>query len=265
MFISQNIIPNANMPQTLGFKAIARDTKLRLFPNPWASDNLPPGTSALLSVASSKSLLAAAGPDTLIIASTANVRKAFTSGEGDGNVKTFTPELTIPVPRLSQVVFTSDGNYLIIAAERGGGLQVYSTENLLKNNKTPAFEISTDAVAVRSIIPNPAVESAHLIAVIMNNGHLMIANLQQRAFARSASGQPSLRDGVTSASWSVRGRQIVVGLQDGTAAQLDPTGAVKAAIPRPPDVDASNQGSWISFSGRRKSANIRSGRNFLAL
>jgi nucleoporin NUP159 len=135
--------------------------------------------------------------------------------------------------------------FLILAAEQGGGLQVHKTDNLMGGSTQPVFELSTDATAIRSIVPNPAAEAAHLVAVVMSNGHLMIANLQDQKFTAGANGRPSLADSVNCAGWSVRGKQLVAGLQDGTTKQLDPTGAVKATIPRPPDIDANMQGMTL--------------------
>jgi nucleoporin NUP159 len=188
-------------------------------------------------------LLAAAGPDLLVVATTAKVRAAFGGTAGTDNIVEFTPDMGFPVPRLSHVVFTADGSHLVLAAEEGGGLQVHKTDNLINGNNQPVFELSTDGTAIRSIVPNPALESAHLLAVIMSNGHLMIADLQERKFSVGASRGPSLKDGVTSTCWSVKGRQLAAGLQDGTAIQLDPTGAVKAVIPRPPESEANLQGT----------------------
>jgi nucleoporin NUP159 len=179
-----------------------------------------------------------------VVAFTDTVRKTFTSTTGEGNTNNLKAELSIPVPRLSHVAFTSDGSCLIIAAEQGGGLAIHSVDNLLKNNTASVFQLPTEGVPIRALVPNPAKELAHLVAVVMTNGHLMIANLQERAFARGVSGQPSLKDGVRSVAWSLLGKQLVAGLQDGTATQMDPTGAPKAIIPRPPGVDGSFEGLY---------------------
>jgi nucleoporin NUP159 len=235
-----------------------------LFPSPWPADRSPLTTSSLLSVSSIKGLLAAAGPDTLVVASTDTLRKTFASPTDDGNVKNLTPELSIPIPRLSHVAFTSDGACLIIAAEQGGGLAIHSVENLLKNITTPVIELPTEGVAIQALVPNPAEDLAHLVAVVMTNGHLMIANLQERAFARGVNNVPSLKDGVRSVAWSLRGKQLVVGLQDGAAMQLEPTGAPKAVIRRPPGVDSNLEGSIVPLDCSARPANYFSINHHLA-
>src|ERR1700761_8345361 len=106
------------MRQSLAFKTLAGETKIKLLPSSWPTDALPSSTSSLLSISSKRGLLAAAGPNSLVIAETEAVRKAFKAdGPANNNIKTFTPALTIDgVPRLSQVAFTSDGTYLVICA-----------------------------------------------------------------------------------------------------------------------------------------------------
>ena len=255
---SRKINAKADVPtlQSLGFKAISGDVKLRLFPSPWPADRSPPTTSSLLSVSSIRGLLAAAGPDTLVVASTDTVRKTFSLTTGEDNTNNLKPELSIPVPRLSHVAFTSDGSCLIIAAEQGGGLAIHSVDNLLKNNSTPVIELTTEGVAIRALVPNPAKDLAHLVAVVMSNGHLMIANLQERAFARGLNNQPSLKDGVRSVAWSLLGKQLVAGLQDGTAVQMEPTGSPKAIIPRPPGVASDFEGAILPLFFLPKHANF---------
>ena len=222
--------------QHLGFNALGGATKLKLLPKPWPLDNLPSPTSSLFSVASKQGLLAAAGPDAIIIATTESVRTALDNGSStQSNTLSFTPQLTIPAPtRISQVCFTADGNYLILSAESGGGLAVYETSSLKQGNQQPAFQIATENVSVRSIVPNPSLENAHIVAVVLSGGQLMSANLHSKEFASGASGSKIIKDAVSCASWSVKGKQIVAGLGDGTACQLDTSGAVKAMIPKPP-------------------------------
>jgi nucleoporin NUP159 len=183
-----------------------------------------------------RGILAAAGASAVYISKTANIRSAFRDAKTKGEVVRFEPEISLPCPRLSHVAFTIDGSCLVLAAESGGGLAVYSVDSVLNKGTQPAFELPTEGVAIRALAPNPSKEAAHIIATILQNGHLMIADLKERTFVRSRNGSASLRDGVTCVSWSVRGKQLVAGLQDGTAVQLDPVGEVKGVIPRPPDL-----------------------------
>lgn len=185
-------------------------------------------------MASHKGLLAAAGPSSVIIANTGSIRQGFSTLDSvDGNTKHFTPQLTLDIGmRISQIAFSADENRLVISAENGGGLAVYSVQALLEGNRQAEFELSTNGNALRSMLANPTPEKAELFAIVTTNGELMMANLNTRQFLDSAQGQ-TLRHGVSCISWSARGKQLVAGLGNGTCFQMTPEGEVKAEIPRP--------------------------------
>ncbi|KAM0305758.1 hypothetical protein HYE67_008297 [Fusarium culmorum] len=214
----------------LGFLSIAGDAKVRLT-TPWES--LPSSTASLLSIASRKGLVAAAGPDQVVIATTESVRKAFeASQDGDTDIRNFEPQLKIPMPmRVSQLSFTADENYLILSAESGGGLAVYEVQSLLSGSTNSAFELSTNGETLRAMIPNPTPEKAELCAIVTNNGNLHMANLKERQISSP------LKNQVSCVSWSSKGKQLCAGLGDGTIFQMTPEGEGKGEIPRPPDMD----------------------------
>jgi nucleoporin NUP159 len=177
------------------------------------------------------------------------VRAAFDADtKAENNVKPFSPALTLPVPRLSQVTFTSDGAYLVICAESGGGLAVYDTEAILSGKKESTFQIATEGVSVRVLAPNPAPELAHFVAVVLSGGQLMIANLKEQNFIIGGNKSKILKDGVSCVSWSVKGKQLVAGLGDGNAFQMDPAGAPKAIIRQPPSVKPDHHGKFSQIS-----------------
>ncbi|KAI9837426.1 MAG: hypothetical protein M1837_002971 [Sclerophora amabilis] len=232
----------------LGFSALAGDSKVRLVPTPWPADALPSPTSSLLSIASSKGLIAAAGPDAVILATTASVRAAFSAKTSeDTSNKAFQPQLTIPLPRrVSHVAFSADDSCLAISAEEGGGLAIYDVQAMLQGNTQPAFEMSTNGSSLRAMIPNPAPETSEHFAVITTNGELMMANLKQRQFLSAANGQV-LKDGVSCVSWSPRGRQLVAGLGNGTTCQMTREGKEVAEIPAPQGLEGDQHVSSISW------------------
>lgn len=227
--------------KAIGFQAIAGEAKLRLLPSSWPIDSLPPPSASLLSIASKKGLLAAAGPDSVIIAGTASVRQAFSATAHD-NVKPFTPQLILPIGmRVSQVAFSADENYLVLSAEQGGGLAVYEVQSLMQGNTESTFQIATNGSALRALVPNPTPEKAELFAVVTTSGHLMMANLKTREFLRVPQGQ-ILKEGVSYVSWSTRGKQLVAGLADGTCYQMTPEGEGKGILARPPDLEGDQHG-----------------------
>lgn len=203
--------------------SIAGETKVRLT-TPW--DPLPAPTSSLLSIASRKGLVAAAGPDQIIIGTTEAVRKTL-EGEGE-EVRDYTPQLKIPMPmRISQLAFTADENYLILSAETGGGLAVYEVQSLLSGSTSSAFELSTNGESLRVLAPNPTAEKAELCAIVTTNGNMHMANLKERQVSNP------LKSQVSCVAWSSKGKQLCAGMADGTIHQMTPEGEGKADIPRP--------------------------------
>ena len=170
-----------------------------------------------------------------MVASTEAVRQAFSSEGGD--VKSFTPQLTLELgTRISQVAFSSDESMLVLSAEQGGGLAIYSVDNLMQGNKQSAFEMPTDGIAVRALVPNPATNHAELFAVVTMNGQLLMANMKDRQFSPGASGQV-LVEGVSCVSWSNKGKQLVAGRGNGTAFTMQPDGQNMQEIPKPPNIE----------------------------
>ncbi|GME35074.1 hypothetical protein GTA08_BOTSDO06606 [Neofusicoccum parvum] len=231
----------------LGFAAIAgRNTKtkitnkLKLLPSPWRADDLPPSQANLFTTAPRRGVVAAAGPDCLVIASADSIRAALTSERDEANkdpVVPFTPELTIPLPRLSQVAFTSDEQLLVISAQQGGGLAIHEVGALLHKNTNSAFQLATQGMGVRALVPNPAPELAEHVAMVTEKGQLMIANLKQRDFVKTQNGAV-LKD---------NGKQLVAGLADGTIVQMKPDGSPTALIPRPPALEGDQYVATIAW------------------
>ncbi|EFX05490.1 nuclear pore complex subunit [Grosmannia clavigera kw1407] len=220
----------------VGFLSVAGDTKLQLV-SKWSEPPLP--TASLISVASHKGLVAAAGPDAVRIATTDSVRKALSaegSGDSDGDIRPFTPQVTIPMQlRVSQLAFTADESFLVLSAETGGGLAVYDVQALAQGSTTQsAFELSTSGETVRSLVPNPMADRAELCALVTVKGNLLMADLKQRSLRSGLAGQPVLRSQVSCVAWSSKGKQLVAGCADGSVYQMTPDGQEKAHIPKPP-------------------------------
>jgi len=220
--------------QGLLFKGLNGDSKVQLT-EPWT--DAPAPTSSLLSIASRKGLVAAAGPKSIIIATTESVRKAFEADQtGDSQVRPFSPQATVPLPvRVSQLAFTSDEQYLVLSAETGGGLAVYDVQALTQGATQSAFELNTNGETLRALVPNPNPESAHYCAVVTTNGNLYMASLADRQLVSGSNGVV-LRSQVSCAAWSTKGKQLVAGMADGTIYQMTPDGTEKAHIPKPPSL-----------------------------
>lgn len=227
--------------KAFGFQSLGGESRLQLLPTPWPADALPSPTSSLLSISSSKGLLAAGGPESIILASTDKIREAFANNAGTGVIP-FEPQLIIQLrTRISQVAFSSDDNLLVASAEIGGGLAIYDTQSLLQGNTQTALEIPTGGVPLRALVPNPNPPAAQFFAIVTTQGDLMIADVRSGEFSTGTNGQV-LKNGVSSLSWSVKGKQLVAGLADGTVIQLTPDGQKKGEIPRPPDLVGEQHG-----------------------
>ena len=199
----------------------------------------------MLSIASSKGLLAAAGPDVLVVTSTESVRDAFRA-EGTATHKPFNPQVKLPVPKLAQIAFSADENALVVSSAESGGLAVYEVAGLTNGKTEPAVQIGTNNSPLRALAPNPANELVELFAAVTSGGDLLMANLKTGQLANGANG-PVLKSGVSCISWSNKGKQLVAGLADGGALQMKPDGSLTAEIPRPPTLEPNKHVSCISW------------------
>jgi nucleoporin NUP159 len=218
----------------LGFKDIGGESKVRLS-QAWPEDKQPPAWASLLSIASGKGLIAAGTSEAVILVSSDTVRKTYWEVDSEKKPKTITPQLSLSVPQVSHVAFSADESSLVIAAQEGGGLAVYDVQSLLQGNKDSAFQLATNGISVRALAPNPSPDNAHLFAIVLTDGKLMLADLKQRSLINA--NNPVFREGVKCVSWSVKGKQLIAGLEDGSAEQYDPQGNLKAQLPRPPQLE----------------------------
>jgi nucleoporin NUP159 len=239
--------PSLIVSQRIGFQAVARNVKLKLLPSPWPADALPPPTASLLSVASSKGVLAAGGPDGVVVVKTGSARHATYAKAAEGDdLRTIEPEVKLPLPRPSHVVFSIDETVLVVSPQEGGGLIAYQVDGLLGGQTQPALRIDTNNTGLRGLSSNPSPESAELFAAVTTKGELLMADLKLGELRQSTNGAV-LRTGVTCVSWSYRGKQLVAGLADGSGVQITPDGGVQAIIPKPPALPENMHMSAMSW------------------
>jgi nucleoporin NUP159 len=218
-----------------------------LLPSPWPADALPPPSASLLSVASSKGFLAAGGPDGVVIVKTDSARQATYAKAAEGDdIRTIEPEVKLPLPRPSHVVFSMDETVLVVSPQERGGLIAYQADGLFNGRTQPALQIDTKNTGLRTLIPNPSPEVAELFAAVTTDGELLMADLRSGGLRESANGVV-LKTGVTCVSWSNRGKQLVAGLANGSAVAIAPDGSVKADIPKPPTLPDNMHVSAMSW------------------
>ncbi|KAI4930553.1 uncharacterized protein J4E92_004385 [Alternaria infectoria] len=245
----------------LGFKVLNQGKqgpkKVKILPRPWPADNLPPACANLLSVASKPALLAAAGPNILVIASTDSVRSAFqnkTIADDIANaddprleerdidvVADFTPDITISTPNLRHVAFSADGDFLVTSDEADGGVAAYNVASVVSQGKKDAdTKLATDA-PVRALLPNPSPEFEQYFAIVLDNGKLEICDVEKGV-------KKTIREAhVNCAAWSARGKAVVSGSIDGTCAIHMTAGDLRGIVPRPPDVDENYEVTGVSW------------------
>ena len=230
----------------LGFSAINGESKVQLLPSPWPAVNQPSPSSSLLSVASGKGLLAAAGPDAVYISSTQKVRDAFQLPPPEkSQTRPFQAEIILPYPNSSHVTFSSDESVLVVSPSTGT-LVAFQVESLQGGRLEPALRVDTGGHGLRALVPNPVPESAELFAVITTNGDMMLLDLKTGGMKPGSEGNV-LKSGVSCLSWSNRGKQLVAGLGDGAAVQLKPDGTVVANIPKSTSIPSDAHVSGISW------------------
>lgn len=183
----------------------------------------------------------AAGPNQLVVTSTASIRSGYQrdvdkSLEEDDNVNVvnvvtdFSPDFTIPAPQLRHVAFSSDGDFLVVSAEEGGGLATYGVGDLLARTNAPK-QLATDQIPVRALAPNPNPEYGHYFAAVLDSGGLIIVDVVKQAI------QPLHSDNVTCVAWSAKGRGLAAGMKDGSVLLYKTTGDLLAAVPVPPEME----------------------------
>lgn len=236
--------------QQLGFQSINGEAKVKILRSPWPLGALPPPTASLLSVASSKGIMAAAGPDGVVVIRTESVRRATCAiqkgADPEDNIKPVDPDIMLPVPRASHVVFSSDESVLVVSPQDSGGLLAYQVDALLKSQTQPALQIATNNTGIRALVANPSPESAELFAAVTTSGELLMADLKSGGL-RNGNDGVVLRTGVSCLSWSNKGKALVAGLANGSAVQVKPDGTVMADIPRPPSLEENMHVSAMSW------------------
>jgi nucleoporin NUP159 len=112
-------------------------------------------------------------------------------------------------------------------------LAVYEVDDLLQNKTEPGRQIATEHVSLRALAPNPGENYGQAFALVLDSGALMIVDVNE------GKARTMHAEGVTSVSWSIKGRALIAGLETGTVLQYMLGGDLSATIPRPPDVDDS--------------------------
>ncbi|WRT65194.1 uncharacterized protein IL334_002137 [Kwoniella shivajii] len=125
---------------------------------------------------------------------------------------------------------------LVVATANGAGFHLFKLRDVLSGNTNPYHSFTSDIPSqLLDVLPNPAPsiadQQARYVTLLAKEG-LVIADIEDCKLSTPLPGPFSC------ASWSARGKQIVVGIPSGKLVQYTPEGVAKAEIPSPPDLDA---------------------------
>ncbi|KAL2316046.1 hypothetical protein POMI540_0821 [Schizosaccharomyces pombe] len=191
-----------------------------------------PEYSNLFAINNLKSLFVAGVPNYLIIGSTLDLQKSLIDADEnvDANVLKDSASIrhvSLPDAKFSMVSFSSNGEFVIAYDFVSFELSIYETDALLKNSATSIYKaVFPDLVQV---LPNPEI-----------NDLVILRNLKLEVFLLSLSKlqvESPLAKDATCAAWSRRGKQCVIGFNNGTMSQYTPAGEIKLRIPRPPSLE----------------------------
>nr|XP_019047643.1 hypothetical protein I302_04259 [Kwoniella bestiolae CBS 10118]OCF26573.1 hypothetical protein I302_04259 [Kwoniella bestiolae CBS 10118] len=125
---------------------------------------------------------------------------------------------------------------LVVATANGAGIHVFKLKEVLSGDTSPYHSFTTNIPSqLLDVLPNPAAaptdQHTRLLTLLAPEG-LVVADIEDCRLAAPLSGP------FTCASWSAKGKQIVVGTPSGKLIQYTPEGTAKAEIPSPPDLES---------------------------
>ncbi|PIL29894.1 transporter [Ganoderma sinense ZZ0214-1] len=235
----------------LSLKLLNRRSRLRLSPEPIPLDDLPP-TTRLFAVANSRRWFAAAvrasdASYALFLSPLADLRVAFTSSTSDGPLA-LNPSTTIALQtRIPHIVIVTRDDSRILVAFTDGSIGVFGW-----STPAPLFTFSPSGPKpVRGIFPSTG--DSHIVAILRDSGihpsvELLDVHNMVSVGAWNSGGSPGTN--VTSVSWSPKGKQIAIGLENGDVVTFSPsdTSSAKSIVPHPLSVDGQSVISlqWLS-------------------
>ncbi|KAF3937041.1 hypothetical protein ABW19_dt0210467 [Dactylella cylindrospora] len=219
----------------IGYVALAGELKVKVFDGQYPENDLPIPSSQLLAICQKRQLFAAGGPQGLVVARTSTLRAAFKNkSAASGNFIPFQPECVIPMTlKLSHVAFTADGSHLVLAAELGG-VALYLVDDILSqgNQVQPQAQLATGPLL--ELKPIPTVQDSEKVCVLVGSGWSQGGNLGI-INVKTGQLQANLKSGVTTVSWSPKGKQIVCGGSGGGLAWIRPDGTEADVVPGIPN------------------------------
>ena len=210
---------------------------------PLASTSLSP--THLFSVASSKGLGAAVTTKGVVVFDLHALRKTFTRAERNASPSApVLSTLTLPPDTGDANILTFAANEsLLLVGTSHGSILIWEVSSLRTSPLTPRImppPNGLNTARIHMLAPNPGDKNALCVALLnvdpssRQHGTAHIFDLCEAQWVCTL---PASH--VTSACWSTRGKQLVLGLQSGELLQLTPEGEVKATLPPLPESERS--------------------------
>ncbi|WVF70427.1 hypothetical protein IAT40_005217 [Kwoniella sp. CBS 6097] len=125
---------------------------------------------------------------------------------------------------------------LVVATDNGSGVHLFNLKDVLAGTTSPYHSHTSDIPThLLDVIPNPSPSSNDRLSryvTLLGAEGFVVADIEERRLLAPVAGP------FTCASWSAKGKQIVLGNPAGKLVQHTPEGVVKAEIPPPPDLEA---------------------------
>ncbi|KAJ3556615.1 hypothetical protein NM688_g1925 [Phlebia brevispora] len=230
----------------LALRLLNKKARVRLSAEPVKLDPIP-GRATLFAVANASGSYAAitcnsAGEYALIASTLAELRASFASSSSEDRIA-FTPRRTIPLPGPVNTVSFASGDSRLLVASAQGQIQVYDAFSLVNPNGDTIVPMKTFAspagTAARELLSNPG-DLPDLVAVLYDGAavvHLLDVQKLEVVGGWTGGGTPDTTP--MCLSWSPKGKQLAIGLQNGAIVTYSPadTSNAKSHIPAPSSVE----------------------------
>ncbi|KDN48832.1 hypothetical protein RSAG8_02819, partial [Rhizoctonia solani AG-8 WAC10335] len=235
-----------DVSEYLSLKLLGRDSRVKLSDvfdtAKWA------GSSSLLAVSNKLGWFVAGTPTGLVASPLAHLRETQASSAGDGPVP-MEPKHRISLsgaPYFIRFAASHTKVIVIVRTDDTWNLEVFNAEDICRESVggvKPTHTLSLGGEDVIDMQPNPS-EGSEVVAILRgrqsSTSFLDMINLSTASRIASWGAANGLDEAtaLTSISWSVRGKQIVVGTRSGELVQFTPEGERKQTIPSPPSLSS---------------------------